>query len=143
MKKSNSVRSFLKFAFFIYLFAVLYITFLSREAEETRSNFELFNSYIMFFKYKNDFYLDMIVYNIIMTIPFGIFLPLLYKPFRSFRRVAFAGFLYSLLIEVSQFISGRGLFELDDLFNNTIGAMLGYWLYILFNKVMIYILKDK
>ncbi|MBE6843968.1 MAG: VanZ family protein [Oscillospiraceae bacterium] len=143
MKKSNSVRSFLKFAFFIYLFAVLYITFLSREAEETRSNFELFNSYIMFFKYKNDFYLDMIVYNIIMTIPFGIFLPLLYKPFRSFRRVAFAGFLYSLLIEISQFISGRGLFELDDLFNNTIGAMLGYWLYILFNKVMIYILKDK
>ena len=97
----------------------------------------------MFFKYKNDFYLDMIVYNIIMTIPFGIFLPLLYKPFRSFRRVAFAGFLYSLLIEISQFISGRGLFELDDLFNNTIGAMLGYWLYILFNKVMIYILKDK
>lgn len=143
MKKSNSVRSFLKFAFFIYLFAVLYITFLSREAEETRSNFELFNSYIMFFKYKNDFYLDMIVYNIIMTIPFGIFLPLLYKPFRSFRRVAFAGFLYSLLIEISQFISGRGLFELDDLFNNTIGAMLGYCLYILFNKVMIYILKDK
>ena len=143
MKKSNSVRSFLKFAFFIYLFAVLYITFLSREAEETRSNFELFNSYIMFFKYKNDFYLDMIVYNIIMTIPFGIFLPLLYKPFRSFRRVAFAGFLYSLLIEISQFISGRGLFELDDLFNNTIGAVLGYWLYILFNKVMIYILKDK
>lgn len=143
MKKSNSVRSFLKFAFFIYLFAVLYITFLSREAEETRSNFELFNSYIMFFKYKNDFYLDMIVYNIIMTIPFGIFLPLLYKPFRSFRRVAFAGFLYSLLIEISQFVSGRGLFELDDLFNNTIGAMLGYWLYILFNKVMIYILKDK
>lgn len=143
MKKSNSVRSFLKFAFFIYLFAVLYITFLSREAEETRSNFELFNSYIMFFKYKNDFYLDMIVYNIIMTIPFGIFLPLLYKPFRSFRRVEFAGFLYSLLIEISQFISGRGLFELDDLFNNTIGAMLGYWLYILFNKVMIYILKDK
>lgn len=143
MKKSNSVRSFLKFAFFIYLFAVLYITFLSREAEETRSNFELFNSYIMFFKYKNDFYLDMIVYNIIMTIPFGIFLPLLYKPFRSFRRVAFAGFLYSLIIEISQFISGRGLFELDDLFNNTIGAMLGYWLYILFNKVMIYILKDK
>ena len=143
MKKSNSVRSFLKFAFFIYLFAVLYITFLSREAEETRSNFELFNSYIMFFKYKNDFYLDMIVYNIIMTIPFGLFLPLLYKPFRSFRRVAFAGFLYSLLIEISQCISGRGLFELDDLFNNTIGAMLGYWLYILFNKMMIYILKDK
>lgn len=141
--KGNGMKTFVKVTFVIYLLAVFYITFLSRESSEIRKNLHLFESYINFFIYENDFYLEMIVKNIIMTIPFGIYLPLLFKSFRSGVKVTLAGFLYSLSIELSQYVTGRGLFELDDLFNNTIGAAIGYLLYLIMTKIIVFFLKKK
>ena len=39
------------------------------------------------------------------------------------------GFGFALFIEVVQLITGRGVFETDDIINNTIGAMIGYGLF--------------
>ena len=39
-----------------------------------------------------------------------------------------AGFGTSLFIELSQLLKGSGLFDVDDLFTNTLGAMVGFWL---------------
>ena len=35
------------------------------------------------------------------------------------------GLLVSLVIECSQLIWSRGIFDVDDLFNNTFGALIG------------------
>lgn len=63
--------------------------------------------------------------NIGWFVPLGIYLRWLRKPF--WQAVA-AGFCLSLLIEVSQFVLGCGVSEIDDLVLNTCGAMLGYGL---------------
>ena len=125
-QKHKQFRIYCASAFVIYLLIVLYITIFSREPEERRIDMELFRSYKLLFIDKNDFYYGQIVCNIIMTVPFGILFPLINEKFRSVFLMFISGFVFSLLIELAQYFTGRGLFEFDDLFNNTVGALFGY-----------------
>lgn len=69
-----------------------------------------------------------------MLIPLGIFLPLLFKSYRNALKVTMTGMLFSVIIEVTQYITGLGLCEFDDVFNNTLGALIGYDIYMIFNN---------
>lgn len=86
-------------------------------------------------------FLDMIsgpvdtVLNVILFLPFGFFLPLLYKKFNGIGRVAFTGFLFSLLIESLQMF-GRGSSDINDLITNTAGAALGYLIFRFVSKLV-------
>ena len=70
-----------------------------------------------------------IIGNMILFMPFGFGLPLLWKEFYSLKRTVFAGFLVSLLIECSQFLLSRGT-DVDDLLLNTLGTVFGYVLFV-------------
>jgi len=61
-----------------------------------------------------------------MLVPFGILLPLLSRRFRKFLWLVGASFLMTLVIETIQLITGYGIFDLDDIFNNVVGAIIGY-----------------
>ena len=63
--------------------------------------------------------------NIILFIPFGIFLPLIWKSFRNLPSTLLAGGLLSLCIELAQLFSSR-VCAVDDLLMNSIGTLLGY-----------------
>ncbi len=65
--------------------------------------------------------------NILMFIPFGFFVPLLWRQMRSLKRMIAASFLFSLFIELAQMFSGR-LTDVDDLIFNTLGGIVGFWL---------------
>ena len=71
--------------------------------------------------------------NIAWFIPFGLLLPMLIKR-NPFWLITFLGFLFSLAIEATQFIFYRGVAELDDLFLNTIGVIIGYFMFKLFSQ---------
>ena len=43
---------------------------------------------------------------------------------------------FSATIEAAQYIFALGLCELDDVISNTLGAMVGYWIWIGLKKVM-------
>ena len=73
----------------------------------------------------NDRLLFDIIANIIMLIPFGFFLPLWTRKADKLKKVALAGLVFSLCIEIIQLITTRGYFEIDDLFHNTLGAFIG------------------
>ena len=74
----------------------------------------------------NDVFLKYIVLNILMLLPLGVSLSALWqRP----KRVLLVGFLFSCLIETSQLLTGRGLFEIDDILHNTLGVYLGILLY--------------
>ena len=57
--------------------------------------------------------------------------------------VALTGFLFSLMIELCQLFLRRGLCELDDLFNNTLGCIIGSLTYTLFRHIYICLKDDK
>lgn len=79
-----------------------------------------------------------VVMNIIMFIPFGIGIPLLWKNGNTFVRTTFVGFVFSLLIEISQLFNFRAT-DIDDLIMNTLGTMIGYGIYyLLLRKITIF-----
>lgn len=85
-------------------------------------------------------FLDMIagpidtMLNVILFVPLGFFLPLLYKKYNRISNVALTGFLFSLSIEIVQMF-GRGSTDINDLITNTAGACLGYFIYKLLSKL--------
>jgi glycopeptide antibiotics resistance protein len=75
------------------------------------------------------------IMNIILFVPFGIALPLLWKKSTSFLQTVCCGFLFSLFIEISQLFNLRAT-DIDDLISNTIGSMIGFGIYyLLFRKI--------
>lgn len=68
-----------------------------------------------------------VLLNIAMFCPFGFLLPLLSRKLRKWYFSIPAGFAFSLMIELLQLIFSRGVFDVDDLFCNTLGAMIGYF----------------
>ena len=71
--------------------------------------------------------------NILLFVPLGFILPLLWKEFRSRRAMCFTGFLLSLGIELAQLLNYR-ISDVDDLIMNTLGAFLGYELLLLLSR---------
>ena len=66
--------------------------------------------------------------NVIMFLPFGFFPALLWRKY-TWWRALLTGFAVTAFIECCQLCVGRA-FDVDDLLLNTVGAMLGYWLWL-------------
>lgn len=64
--------------------------------------------------------------NIIMFMPIGFFIPLLWEI--PDKKIIIVGFLFSLFIEVCQLFLNRGT-DVDDLILNTLGTILGLLVY--------------
>ena len=73
-----------------------------------------------------------LVGNVAIFMPLG-FLRAVASEHRSFIRTSLDGFLFSLLVEIFQFIAKVGRFDVDDLILNTLGAMLGYIIFVIVN----------
>ena len=68
------------------------------------------------------------ILNIILFIPLGIMLPFLWKKYNSFRATLIFGFCMSLAIELLQILTYRAT-DINDLIANTVGAVLGYFVF--------------
>lgn len=89
-----------------------------------RFNFELMSSYQLLISHKA--WLRVIYLfggNIIGFIPFGIYIRGVCK--WKIITVTFVGLLFSVFIELMQFVLGTGITEIDDLILNTTGVFLG------------------
>ena len=69
--------------------------------------------------------------NIIMCMPFGFLLPLIWREGRSLVRTVLTGAAFSLMIELTQIFNFRAT-DVDDLMANTFGAFAGYLAWKLF-----------
>ena len=106
-----------------YIVAVLWITLLSRLGENTRDFLLPFHSYQEILK-GNSRALFENVSNILMLVPFGVFLKCI--GVEKCRKAAAIGLAVSLLIETLQFSFALGTFEFDDLIHNTLGTVFGF-----------------
>lgn len=73
------------------------------------------------------------ILNVLLFLPLGFFIPLLYKKYNHISRIALTGFLLSLSIELVQMF-GMGTTDINDLITNTVGTCLGYFLYKVLSK---------
>lgn len=102
-----------------YVVFILYETLMFREVGDARTNFVLFS-------YADRFFTEQsvrvgVINNIWLFIPFGTGL------YRNIRKkwVLLLPFLLSVLIETTQYITGLGIAEFDDVFGNTLGGWIG------------------
>jgi len=83
-----------------------------------------------------------IILNIFLFVPLGFLLPMGIKKLRVFWKIYLVGFLLTLGIETLQLLLRRGVFELDDILNNTTGAMIGYGCFAVF-MLLLSLIKGK
>jgi glycopeptide antibiotics resistance protein len=117
-------------AMLIYVYCVLSITLIDRTAgmrrHVLRPMWEL-SSMLQSGDYS--YWSGQIGGNLIMLLPLGFLLPIISDRFGNIKAAAAAGFMFSLFIEFSQYYTGRGLFEVDDIIHNTMGACIGCIIY--------------
>lgn len=70
--------------------------------------------------------------NILIFLPFGIYLKMF--GFDN-KKIVFTGFWVSLLFEVSQYIFRLGSSDITDIIANTLGMVVGIFLYFIFRKI--------
>lgn len=129
--------------FFFYIIAVLYLTLRPFEFQiPFYGNREFYFDTNLFYQLRHmassHVYYQLLysVGNILLFVPFGMLGPIVFRRLRHFILLVITGFLFSLLIELTQ-----GLFTLsraatvDDLFFNTLGAIIGYFIYLILRIV--------
>ena len=67
--------------------------------------------------------------NILLFLPLGIFLPLLYKGLSTFPKVLLATAGIITAVELTQMLTLLGRCDVDDLILNVFGAAIGYCIY--------------
>ena len=111
-----------------WLLLVLGLTSLSRGANYTGEiNIDFFSGYINAWNKWSISELQLILFNMLMFAPLGFLLPLLWKRAEKIGTTLAVSMGLTTLIEVTQLFTGTGIFELDDLFHNSIGSLFGYF----------------
>ena len=133
-------KLFLYAVFIIYVVVVVGATMLRYSglsiSWESRVIYPLFYSYKEAWNHFSAREWRNIIFNIMMFVPFGFLLPFVSKKFHVFWKTYLAGFLFTCIIEITQLLLDLGICELDDLMDNTVGAMIGYGFYRLFMFVV-------
>ena len=111
-----------------YLAIVLYATVLRGTVGIRQVNLHLFRAWREALNNYSAKKLANVLLNVAMFVPLGFLLPLLWKKFRKWYLAIPAGFCFSLAIELVQLAACSGVFDVDDLFANTLGTVIGYLL---------------
>lgn len=88
-----------------------------------------FASYYLMIESKSMGTLSQIIMNIAVYIPFGYLLPCCFEKLKQGKYAILIAFICSGGIEFIQGIAGIGLFEVDDIINNVLGATIGMLVY--------------
>lgn len=113
-------KALLRTLFIIYLAMVFIITLFEREPG-SRTGISL----ILFETLGGSRANAYVIENVLLFIPFGFFIPILWKCKRRLPVCLLTGLSLSLTIEIIQLLTERGHFQIDDILMNTIGAGIG------------------
>jgi len=124
----NKKKLVLSLIFLGYLFIIAVAVFFNRYSGFKSMNLHLFASYRTAWNTFSTYEWRNIILNILLFVPMGVFLPLWSDKLKKLWKTVFIGFGMTLLIEFTQYFTGRGIFDVDDIFNNTLGTLIGYGL---------------
>lgn len=109
-----------------YMCILLGAVFLSRSRFYGASNLHLLASWREAWNSMSAVLFRNNILNILLFVPLGFLLPFYSDKLKKMYRVVLLGFLTTLVIESTQYVTKMGIFEADDLLHNTLGVLLGY-----------------
>ena len=119
----------------LYIVVLLYFTVTGRYShEEYEYQINFFTSYRWFFQYNGEQVLRQLLINFVMLMPVGFLLPVVIKAKHKYLITMALSLLLTVFIETMQLITKCGSFEIDDIINNFIGAVIGMLIYALCSK---------
>lgn len=123
-------KEVLNFSFIIYVMCLFrVVTF--QDVSWSTSNFIPFKEMLRY-NFGSKLFFKNVIGNMIMFIPYGFFVSYILK-IKKPTIIFLLTFLVSLTIEFTQLKIGR-VFDIDDIFLNIVGGIIGYVLYYLVNK---------
>lgn len=78
---------------------------------------------------RKEFLITELLLNILLFVPMGYLVPLFREAYGKLLKMIVVGFSFSLFIELTQFFTHLGCFDVSDLLHNTIGVGIGYLIY--------------
>ena len=115
-----------------YIFLVLCTTILYREESfENRYNLYPLICYTVLYNKL----LAQIIMNIMMFVPIGFLVGGALKK-KHIWNVIKIGFVLSLFIELTQLITTRGVFNVDDIIHNVLGCAMGFFCFVICYKMI-------
>lgn len=137
-------RHWHRIIFVLYLAALCYFLFFAEMfgrtegGQEYHYNLVLFKEIRRFWENRHILGFYAVFYNIagnvIAFMPFGFYLPMLFKRIQGFFPVFLFSLLFSLFVETAQLVFKVGCLDVDDLFLNTLGGAAGYLVFCLVRK---------
>lgn len=126
-EKSKSNKLIFYLFWTAYVFGFSYLTFLNRKAGVLRFDLNILRPVTDAFKTGRLSAEPFL--NVLLFVPLGMTLPVISRGDSTYKRAALTGAEVSLFIEILQFVSRFGTFELCDIAANTIGTVAGFALY--------------
>ncbi|MGO3733400.1 MAG: VanZ family protein [Vagococcus sp.] len=140
MGESSNTHYFIGYCFLIYL----YITFKEIVGFPSISDWRrvlavqgaIFDPNISLIPFENGIlYSDYL--NILLFMPLGFMIPLMWKKFDSFRSTFRYALSISLTIEIAQLFTRYRATDMNDIITNTLGAMIGWLFYKILSKFIL------
>lgn len=147
MQKRNPWKVMLKLFFAVYILFVIKVIIFKYPLEQLRAiadtwqrsvileglgtaNFTPFKTIKMYIRYSYKLNsVENLAGNILVFVPLGFLLPLVYDECRRFSVTMVNAFAFVVGIEVFQLFSAFGAFDVDDILLNCLGASIGYGCY--------------
>ena len=135
-KKNIEIKKLILYGISIgYIIVVLGATFMNRGQVYKTINLNLFSSYKEAYNLMKLSLFRNLILNMLLFVPFGFLLPFYSDKLKKMYKVVLIGFGFTLLIEIFQYVSNFGIFEIDDIFDNTIGVIIGYSIFMIYTKI--------
>ncbi len=126
--RRNAVKCILGgYLFFIFCTTILYRDRLVEEEPVLRP---LWSYSVLYSKLVAE-----ILLNVLMFIPIGFAVSVSLKK-KNMLKIVAIGCAISLTIEILQFLTKRGIFNIDDVIHNTLGCAIGYCVYRFCNIII-------
>lgn len=137
--KKNSEKTSKKhliwvYVFIIYLFLCLIIAGIGSIWDIGRYESIIRTEEINFIPFSSEGMMTYI-FNIMMFMPLGFLLPFIWKNMRKLKTVILISLVYSFSIEICQLFNRRNS-DVDDLLMNVVGAIIGFFIYKAFMKLL-------
>lgn len=122
--------------FGIYLLVLAWTVTAGGESGKGAVNLVPVETMVEAFQFNNVRQYIQYILNIVLFVPLGLLLPLVWKHSARWHRIALIAFCVSAIIELSQLLPGAARsFDVDDLICNTLGGLVGFALYVVIRKI--------
>ena len=137
MQKFNKMQCAAAILLSLYIVVLLYFTVTGRYShEEYEYKINFFTSYRWFFQYNGEQVLRQLLINFVMLMPVGFLLPAVINAKHKYLITLALSLLLTVFIETMQLITKCGSFEIDDIINNFVGAVIGMLIYMLLSRII-------